>query len=1079
MNFARFFIDRPIFAAVMSILIFIAGLVAMFKLPVSEFPEVAPPSVVVSANFPGASPSVIAETVATPLEEQINGVEGMLYMSSLANTDGNMQLTVTFRIGTDADLAQQLVQNRVAQAEPRLPEIVRQLGVTVVKSSPDITMVVHVTSPENKYDSLYLSNYATLNVKDRLTRIPGIGQVQVFGAGDYAMRIWLNPDKIAERGMNAIEVVNAIRGQNVQVSTGTIGGAPYYDDAIMQMPINAKGRLTNPQEFENIIVKRDELGVVTRLSDVARVELAAQQYAVQSLLDGKEAAGIGIFAMPGSNALEISQNVRNAMEEAKQFFPPGVDYDIAYDPTVFVKDSINAVISTLLEAIVLVVLVVVVFLQTWRASIIPLLAVPVAIVGTFGFMIAFGFSINVLALFGLILAVGIVVDDAIVVVENVERNIEEGLSPRDATIQAMKEVTGPIIATVLVLCSVFIPIAFVSGLTGQFYRQFAMTIAMATIISTFVSLTLSPAMSALLLRSHEAPKDALTRVIDKVFGPFFNWFNRTFKRSARRYERGVGAFARRKFIMMVVYAGFLIMAAFVFRLVPAGFVPAQDKGYVIAFAQLPQGSTLERTRAVVDQMNQIMLAEPGVQNVVGFPGLSINGFTSSSSAAILFATLKPFEERQTPELAGGAIAASLQQKFFGIDQAYAAVFPPPAVSGMGAIGGFKLQIQDRGDLGYEALNDAVKAVTMQAYQNPALTGVFSSYNIDTPQLFTDVDRTKSQQLGLNISDVFNTMQIYLGSMYVNDFNQFGRTYQVVAQADSQYRASAEDISRLRVRNDRGEMVPLGSVITVSETFGPANAMRYNGYRTADLNGDTGAGYSSGASQAAITQILNDTLPQGMTFEWTDLTYQQILAGNTAIYIFPLCLLLVFLVLAAQYESLTLPLAVILIVPMSILSAMVGVLLFGGDNNIFTQISLFVLAGLACKNAILIVEFARELEHQGKGIVEAAREACHLRLRPVLMTSFAFIMGVVPLVFSTGAGAEMRESIGIAVFSGMLGVTFFGLVFTPIFYVILRTMEVKLTGRQDPVRAHGDEIPVAAKKHVEHYEDPDAGPHQNF
>ncbi len=1063
MNFSRFFIDRPIFAAVISILIFLGGLVSIFNLPISEYPEVAPPSVVVAASYPGASPATIAETVATPLEEQINGVEGMLYMSSLATTDGNMQLTVTFKIGTDPDLAQQLVQNRVSQAEPRLPDIVRQVGVTTVKSSSSITMVVHLTSPDGTYDDLYLSNYATLNVKDRLTRIAGIGQVQVFGAGDYAMRIWLNPEKINERNLNVSDVINAIRGQNIQVSTGTIGGPPYTDHSQVQMPINAKGRLTSPEEFEKVIIKRDENGVVTYLSDVATVELAAQQYALGSLLDNKEAAGMGIFAMAGSNALEISTNVRAAMEELKASFPKGVEYEIAYDPTKFVNDSIEAVIHTLLEAVLLVVLVVLVFLQTWRASIIPLLAVPVSIIGTFAALMLLGFSINVLSLFGLILAIGIVVDDAIVVVENVERNIEEGLSPRDATIQAMKEVTGPIVATMLVLTSVFVPIAFVSGLTGQFYQQFATTIAIAVVISTINSLTLSPAMSALLLRSHDAPKDALTRGIDRIFGGFFRGFNKIFKRSARRYESGVGGLVRHKVVMLVVYAALIVGAMFVFRLVPPGFVPAQDKGYVIAFAQLPQGATLERTEEVIRNMGDIMMKHPGIQNVVSFPGLSINGFTSSSSAGIAFGTLKPFHERTSEELSGFAIANALQQQFFGIDEAFVAVFPPPPVDGMGSIGGFKLQVEDRGDLGYEALDNVMKQVTGAAYMNPALTGIFSSYTIDTPQLFADVDRTKAQQLGVNVTDIFDTMQAYLGSIYINDFNRFGRTYQVVAQADKEYRQSPEDITNLRVRNDRGEMVPLGSMVTVTETFGPQTAMRYNAYRTADLNGDAAPGYSSGEAQAAISKILEETLPQGMDFEWTDLTYQQILAGNTTIYIFPLCILLVFLVLAAQYESLTMPLAVILIVPMSFLSAIIGVFLSGGDNNIFTQISLFVLAGLACKNAILIVEFARELEHQGRGIIEAAREACHLRLRPILMTSFAFIMGVVPLVFSTGAGAEMRQAIGISVFSGMLGVTFFGLVFTPLFYVLLRTLEVKLTGRKDPIKAHGDDIAPSERK----------------
>lgn len=1064
MNFSRFFIDRPIFAAVLSILIFLAGLVSIFRLPISEYPEVAPPSVVVSASYPGASPSVIAETVSTPLEEAINGVEGMLYMSSLATTDGNIQLTITFKIGTDPDLAQQLVQNRVSQAEPRLPEIVRQLGVTTVKSSTDIIMVVHILSPDNSYDSLYLGNYATLNVKDRLARLPGVGQVEVFGQGNYAMRIWLNPEKIAERKMTAADVINAIRGQNIQISTGSVGGPPYTPGQQVQMPINAKGRLSSPEEFESIIIKRDENGVITRLADVARVELDAQQYAMRSLLNGKEAGALAVFAAPGSNALQISKDVRKSMDEMRASFPKGVDYDIIYDPTKFVNDSIEAVIHTLLEAVLLVVLVVIVFLQTWRASIIPLLAVPVSIVGTFAVLMLMGFSINVLSLFGLILAIGIVVDDAIVVVENVERNIENGLSPRDATIQAMKEVTGPIIATMLVLTAVFVPIAFVSGLTGQFYKQFAMTIAIATVISTINSLTLSPAMSAVLLKGHDAPKDGLTKFMDASLGWFFRGFNYVFKRSSRTYERGVGGIVQHKFIMMIVYIGLIITAGFVFKLVPPGFVPAQDKGYVIAFAQLPQGATLERTEQVIDQMQKIMMAEPGVADAVAFPGLSINGFTSSSSAGIVFGPLKPFEERKG--LHGSAIVGSLQQKFFGIDQAFVAVFSPPPVSGMGSIGGFKLQVEDRADLGYEALDQAMKTVIMKAYQSPefAPNSVFTSYNIDTPQLFADVDRTKAQQLGVNITDVFDTMQIYLGSMYVNDFNQFGRTYQVIAQADKEFRSTPDDITRLRVRNDKGEMVPLGSIVTIRETNGPQTAMRYNAFRAADLNGDTAPGFSSGQAQAAMVKILKETLPPGMDFEWTDLTYQQILAGNTTIYIFPLCILLVFLVLAAQYESLTMPLAVIMIVPMSLLSAILGVKISGGDNNIFTQISLFVLAGLACKNAILIVEFARELEHDGRGIIEAAREACFLRLRPILMTSFAFIMGVLPLVFSSGAGAEMRHAIGVSVFSGMLGVTFFGLVFTPIFYVMLRTMEVKLTGRKDPIKAHGDEIPCVVPQH---------------
>ncbi len=1046
MNLSGFFIDRPIFAGVVSVLIFLSGLIAMFQLPISEYPEVVPPTVVVSAQFPGASPAIIAETVATPLEEQINGVENMLYMSSLASADGTLSLTVTFKIGTDPDLAQQLVQNRVSQGLTRLPDITRQLGVTTTKSSPDLTMVVHLKSPKGRYDMLYLRNYANLNVKDALNRIQGVGQVRLFGSGDYAMRIWLNPDKIAELHMNATEVVAAIRGQNIQVAAGVIGGPPYDKGVQLQMPINAHGRLQSIEEFEQVIIKREPSGAITRLKDVARIELAAQQYGLRSLLNNDAAVAIPIFAAPGSNALQISTDVRKTMEELKKTFPTDVDYSIVYDPTVFVRDSIKSVVHTLFEAILLVVLVVIVFLQTWRASIIPLLAVPVSIVGTFAFMHLFGFSINVLSLFGLILAIGIVVDDAIVVVENVERNIEEGLSPREATIRAMKEVTGPIVATGLVLTGVFIPIAFISGLTGQFYKQFAVTIAIATLISMVNSLTLSPAMAALLLKGHDSPKDQLTKAMDFAFGWFFRGFNKFFHKSSTLYGSGVTKSLARKTIMMALYAGLIALTAYSFQIVPPGFVPAQDKQYLVSFAQLPQGATLERTEKVIREMSDIALKEPGVADAVAFPGLSINGFVNSASAGIIFVALKPFDERTTPDLSGFAIAGSLQQKFAALPDAFIAIFPPPPVQGLGTIGGFKLQVEDRTDQGYQALDNVMKAVQGKAWQDPALSGVFSSYNINVPQLFVDLDRTKIQQMGVPVSDVFDSMQTYLGSMYVNDFNQFGRTYQVVAQADKEFRAKPEDITRLQVRNAEGQMIPLGSVVSVQESFGPETASRYNAYRSADLNGNAGLGYSSGEAQIAITKILKETLPPGMDFEWTELTYQQILAGNTTMLVFPICILLVFMVLAAQYESLILPLAVILIVPMSIMSALIGVHLTGGDNNIFTQISLFVLAGLACKNAILIVEFARELEHQGRSIVEAAIESSRLRLRPILMTSFAFIMGVVPLVISHGAGAEMRHAIGIAVFSGMLGVTFFGIFLTPVFYVILRKLAVSISSK---------------------------------
>jgi multidrug efflux pump len=1043
MNLSGYFINRPIFAGVLSFVIFMLGAIALFQLPISEYPEVSPPSVQISASFPGANPATIAETVATPLEEQISGIENLLYINSLASSDGRLSMTITFSIGTDVDLAQQLVQNRVSQALPRLPEITRQLGVTVVKSSPDLTMVVHLTSPNSRYDMLYLRNYATLNIKDQLAKISGIGQVRLFGSGDYAMRLWLNPNRIAERGLSADDVVNAIRRQNIQVAAGVIGGPPYDDETQLQLPVNVQGRLTTEEEFEDIIIKRGQNGVITRLRDVATADLDAESYSLRSMLNNEQAVAIPIFAAPGANALELSSNVRKTMEELSQYFPEDVSYEIVYDPTVFVRHSIDAVIHTLIEAVLLVVLVVIVFLQTWRASIIPLLAVPVSIVGTFAIMLILGFSINVLSLFGLILAVGIVVDDAIVVVENVERNIEEGKEPHAATVQAMKEVTGPIIATSLVIAGVFIPLAFISGLTGMFYKQFALTIVIATFISAINSLTLSPAMSALLLTPREQQKDALTKMMNLFFGWFFNIFNKIFDVGQRGYARLVGFTGRHKFVMMVFFIGLLGATYFSFGLVPKGFVPAQDKQYLISFAQLPPGATLERTEEVMRKMGEIALAEEGVSSAVQFPGLSVNGFVNSSSAGIVFVTLDDFEERTRHDLSAGAIAGKLNMKFASIDEAFIAIFPPPPVRGLGTTGGFKLQIEDRANLGYQALDNVVKEVTGKAYQNPALTGVYSNYNISVPQLYADLDRTKAQQLGLPIDEIFRTMQIYLGSIYVNDFNQFGRTYQVVAQAEKQFRSEPQDIARLQVRNADGQMVPLGAVMDVKETFGPEIASRYNAYRSADLNGNPAPGFSSGQAQDAITKILEDTLPQGMAFEWTELTYQQILAGNTAIFIFPLCIFFVFLVLAAQYESLFLPLAVIMIVPMAILSAIIGVYLTGGDNNIFTQISLFVLAGLACKNAILIVEFARELEHQGRTTMEAAIEASHLRLRPILMTSFAFIMGVLPLALSHGAGAEMRQAIGIAVFSGMLGVTFFGLIFTPVFYILFRNIEKRL------------------------------------
>ena len=1043
MNLSAFFINRPIFAGVISCIIFLAGLFSVFLLPISEYPEVVPPSVVVTAQFPGANPKVIAQTVATPLEEQINGVEDMLYMFSQASNDGILTLTVTFKLGTDPNLAQELVQNRVNQALPRLPEVTRNLGVTTVKSSPDLTMVVHLKSPNERYDMLYLRNYAVLNVKDQLAKIQGVGSVQLFGSGDYAMRIWLNPEKVAERNLTADEVVNAIRRQNVQAAAGVIGGPPYDKGVEVQLPVNVQGQLEDPAQFAEMIIRRDSNGVITRLKDVARVEVEASEYGLRSLLDNKPAVAIPIFQAPGSNAIAISDAVRATMERLKKNFPEGVDYSIVYDPTIFVRGSIKAVIHTLIEALAMVVLVVIVFLQTWRASIIPLLAVPVSIVGTFAVMHLFGFSINALSLFGLVLAIGIVVDDAIVVVENVERNIENGLSPHDATFKAMSEVTSPIIAITLVLCAVFVPIAFISGLTGEFYRQFALTIAFSTVISAFNSLTLSPALAAILLRGHDAPRDWLTRGIDFIFGWFFGLFNRFFHRSSESYGSGIGRIVQVKSLALLVYALLLAGAWFMFQAVPPGFVPLQDKQYLVSFAQLPEGANLERSEQVIREMSDIALKDPGVESAVAFPGLSINGFINSPSSGIVFETLKPFEQRESPDLSGLAITHRLQGKFSSIKDAFIAIFPPPPVNGLGTIGGFKLQVEDKTDLGYEALDKAMKQVTGKAYATPSLAGIFTSYQIDQPQIFADLDRTKVQQLGVDVQDIFDTMQIYLGSLYINDFNKFGRTYEVIAQADKQYRSKPADILQLKTRNVSGQMVPLGAVMTLTDTTGPECAMRYNGFRSADLNGGPAPGFSSGQAQETITRILKETLPKGMDFEWTDLTYQQILAGDTAMLVFPVCVLLVFLVLAAKYESLFLPLAVILIVPMCLLSAITGVWFSRGDNNIFTQIGFFVLAGLACKNAILIVEFARELEIHGHDTVDAAITAARMRLRPILMTSAAFIMGVVPLVISTGAGAEMRHAMGVAVFAGMLGVTFFGLLLTPVFYILVRTVEKKV------------------------------------
>ncbi|MXN77830.1 multidrug efflux RND transporter permease subunit [Burkholderia sp. 4701] len=1037
MNVSKFFIDRPIFAGVLSVGILLAGIIAIFLLPVSEYPEIVPPSVIVKAQYPGANPKVIAETVASPLEEQINGVEDMLYMQSQTNSDGNLTLTVTFKLGTDPDKATQLVQNRVNQALPRLPEDVQRLGVTTVKSSPSITMIVHLISPDNRYGTTYLRNYALINVKDRLSRIRGVGEVQLWGAGDYSMRVWLDPQKVAQRGLTAADVVRAIREQNVQVAAGVVGGAPSPADTPLQLSVNARGRLQTEEEFGDIVVKTAPDGGVTHLRDIARTQLGASNYGLRALLDNESAVAMPVFQLPGANALQVAEAVRAEMDDLKHDFPAGVDYKIVYDQTRYMRSSIEAVVHTLVEAIVLVALVVIVFLQTWRASIIPLIAVPVSIVGTFALLLAFGYSINTLSLFGMVLAIGIVVDDAIVVVENVERNIESGMTAREATYKAMQEVSGPIIAIALTLVAVFVPLAFMSGLTGQFYKQFAMTIAISTVISAFNSLTLSPALSALLLKGHGDKEDRLTRVMNRVLGGFFKRFNKVFRRGAEYYGRGVRGVQTRRSLVLGAYLLLIGAAVLVARAVPTGFIPALDRGYLVAFAQLPSGASLDRTESVMRQMASVALKQPGVDHAPAFPGMSVNGFVNSSSAGIVFVMLKPARERRG--LSADAIAAALNRQYGGIKGAFIAVFPPPAVFGLGTLGGFKLQIEDRGAVGYTRLADAAREFIAQMKRAPEFGRVFTNYQVNVPQLNVDLDRVKAKQLGVSVTDVFNTMQVYLGSLYVNDFNRFGRVYQVRVQADAPFRQRADDILQLKTRNAAGEMVPLSSLVTVTPTFGPEMVVRYNGYTAADINGGPAPGFSSGQTQAAVERIAAQTLPRGVKFEWTDLTYQQLLAGNAAIWVFPISVLLVFLVLAAQYESLTLPLAVILIVPMGILSALTGVWLTQGDNNIFTQIGLMVLVGLSAKNAILIVEFARELEHDGRTPLEAAIEASRLRLRPILMTSIAFIMGVVPLVTSTGAGAEMRHAMGVAVFFGMLGVTLFGLMLTPVFYVVLRTL----------------------------------------
>jgi gold/copper resistance efflux pump len=1045
-KFTHFFVNRPIFAVVLSAMLLIVGVISLTQLPLSEYPAVTPPTVQVRAAYPGANPKVISETVAAPLEQEINGIEGMLYMASQSTTDGRMTLTVTFEQGIDAERAQVQVQNRVQRALPRLPLETQRMGVVTEKTSPDMLMVAHLISPKGEHDALFMTNYALLNIRDELQRVPGVGNVFVWGAGEYSMRIWIDPAKLAARQLTASDVVAAIREQNVQVAAGVLGQQPDATTAF-QIPVMTRGRLADESEFADIILKTGAAGQVTRLADVARIELGANGYALRSLLDGKPASGIQIIQAPDANALDVAAAVRAKMAELSRTFPAGIEYRIAYDPTLFVRASIENVIGTLLEAVLLVVLVVVLFLQSWRASIIPLAAVPVSLVGTAAVMHLLGYSLNTLSLFGLVLSIGIVVDDAIVVVENVERHLANGLAPKEAARRAMSEVTGPIIAITSVLAAVFIPTAFLGGLTGQFYKQFAITIAISTILSAINSLTLSPALAGVLLRGHHGQRDLVTRVLDKVFGRWlFRPFNRLFDRASRGYVRGARRVLRVSGIALVIYGGLIAFTWTGFQKVPTGFVPMQDKYFLVGIAQLPPGASLDRTEEVAKKMSEIALAEPGVANVVAFPGLSINGFSLVPNAAVLFAILDPFEKRDTPQLSANAIAGRIMMKYSTIQDGFVGMFPPPPVPGLGNRAGFKMQLEDRGGLGHEALYAATMELIKKASAEPRLAGLMPSFEINAPQLQLDVDREKAKTHGVPLGGIFETLQISLGSLYVNDFNRAGRTYQVNVQADAPFRMQPEDIGRLEVRNASGQMVPLSTLVNVAPTFGPDRVTRYNGYPSSDITGAPAPGVSTGDAVALMERLAAETLPPGITYEWTELTLQEKLAGDTGKLVFPIAILLAFLILAAQFNSWSLPIAVLLTVPLSLLSAIAGVWLTGGDNNIFTQIGFVVLVGLSAKNAILIVEFARAKEDEGMDVVQAALEACRLRLRPILMTSLAFIMGVVPLAIATGAGAEMRQAMGVAVLAGMLGVTLFGLLLTPVFYVVIRRITTRRPGR---------------------------------
>ena len=1035
MRFSHFFIDRPIFAGVISVLIVLIGIFAYPTLPVAQYPEIAPPTIAVTASYPGASAEVLADTVAAPLEQEINGVEKMIYITSSSTGNGQVTINVVFGLGTDLDTAQVLVQNRVQSALPRLPQSVQQLGVTTRKNTPDILMAVFLTSPDGSHDTQYLSNYATLQVRDKLLRLQGIGGINIFGARDYAMRIWIDPDKAASRGLNASEVVGALRAQNVQVAGGSVGAPPFARGGSgFELSVQTQGRLTTPQQFGDIVIKADANGALTRISDVARIEIGAQDYGTNAYVNNTPGVGLGITQLPGSNALATAKTIIATMEEAKKSFPPGVAYSIPYNPTTYVQQSIDSVQQTLIEAVGLVVLVVLIFLQTWRAAIIPVLAIPVSLIGTFAIMKAFGYSLNNLSLFGLVLAIGIVVDDAIVVVENVERELRAGKSPRDAAYATMDEVGGALIAIALTLCAVFVPTAFISGISGQFYKQFALTISAATLISVLVSLTLSPALAALLFKPHM--DDA--REPHGLFGPVqraANAFNSGFEKLSERYGRLTARTVRMVGIVLVAYVVLLGLAGWRFSATPGGFIPAQDQGYLIGVVQMPPGSSLERTDAVMHSAIDKALKIKGVNHIVAITGLDGASFSNAPNAGTMFFALDDFDVRHDHHQTGDSILADLRKTLGGIDTANLLVIAPPPVRGIGTGGGFKMMVQDRGNAGPRALEAATMEMMIAANQTKGLTSVFTLFNTGTPRVFADIDREKAQQLGVTPDEVFSTLQTYLGSSYVNDFNLFGRTYRVTAQADAPFRHAPADIVNLKMRSASGAMVPVGSVATLKDDSGPYRVVRHNLYPAAELQGDRLPGFSSGQSLGAMEGLAAKKLPSGFSYEWTELAYQEKTQGNTASVVFALAVVFVFLLLAAQYESLLLPLAVILIVPMCLLAAILGVNLRGFDNNILTQIGLVVLVGLAAKNAILIVEFAKQAEERGEDRFQAAASAARTRLRPILMTSFAFILGVLPLVIASGPGAEMRQALGTAVFFGMIGVTLFGLLFTPVFYVV--------------------------------------------